>query len=153
MKLTILVLYLLALSLSISLQSKQTLPGKMVFDDPARPFTMYAGDKGQSPFDHEKHAAKDSCVTCHHTNLEKLTKALEQPVMKCATCHKDEKETCAVEGSREGQTFKGKTASASKDAFHGKESPIGCIGCHVKRDQEPQECTTCHIKKKDSSQK
>ncbi len=56
-------------------QSKQTLPGKMVFDDEEKKFTIYAGDKGKSAFDHEQHVAKDSCLTCHHTNSEKLTKS------------------------------------------------------------------------------
>src|SRR2546430_11579667 len=102
MKFAVLALYSLILTLAISFQSKQAVPSKMVFDDPERKFTIYAGDKGKASFDHQQHAAKDSCVTCHHTNSEKLTKALEQPVIKCATCHKAEEEVCAVEGSREG---------------------------------------------------
>jgi len=128
------------------LQSKQSLPGKMVFDDEEKKFTIYAGDKGKSAFDHEQHVAKDSCVTCHHTNSEKLTKALEKPVMKCSACHKADDGVCADEGTREGKTFKGKTAIKSKEAFHGNGSLVGCIGCHKERGQNPSECTDCHIK-------
>jgi len=125
-------------------QEKQKLPGKMVLDDPGQKMTIFAGDKGKTPFDHEQHSAKDSCVTCHHTNTEKLTKAIEQPVQKCATCHKADEEVCTVEGTREGKTFKGKTALSSKEAFHGKDSLVGCIGCHNARNQEPKKCNDCH---------
>lgn len=142
-------------------QSKQTLPGKMVFDDKENKFTIFAGDEGKSPFDHAQHvkAEKDSCVICHHTNSETLTKALEKPVAKCSACHKAEDETCAVEGTREGQVFKGKTAMKSKEAFHGRKSLIGCIGCHKQRNEENREqieskrqralivgCDECHKK-------
>jgi|GEM_PF-275419 len=131
-----------------SAQAKQTLPGKMVFDnpDPKNKYTIYAGDKGKVDFDHEQHAKKDTCVTCHHTNSEKLTRAIEQPVMKCTTCHKAKEEVNQLEGSREGVPFKGRSASSSKDAFHGDKSLVGCIGCHKAREQEPSGCTTCHLK-------
>ncbi len=56
--------------------------------------------------------------------------------MKCSMCHKAGEGTCAVEGTREGQTFKGKTAMKSEDAFHGKGTLIGCIGCHKQRNEE-----------------
>lgn len=130
--------------------AKQTLPGKMVFDDPGK-YTEYAGDKGQTEFDHAQHAAKDSCVICHHTNTEKLTAALEQPISKCSVCHKAEDTDCAIEGSREGKTFKGKKAMRAEDAFHGGPRPgpyslVGCIGCHQERDIKPKTCTTCHNK-------
>jgi hypothetical protein len=146
MKPTVIVLCLLVVASTSAYQSKQTLPGKMVFDDPAHNFTVNAGDKGVAPFDHAPHAAKDTCVTCHHTNSEKLTSALEQPVMRCAVCHKAKEETCSVEGSREGKTFKGRMAAKSEDAFHGKDSIVGCIGCHKERDQIPKACATCHVK-------
>ena len=146
---------------TMSGSQKQTLPDKMVFDDKKNKFTMYAGDEGLSPFDHAQHvkAEKDSCVICHHTNSEKLTKAIEKPVMKCCTCHKADEQVCTDEGTREGQTFKGKSALNSKEAFHGKNSLVGCIGCHKQRNEENAEqikkdpnlklktgCETCHQK-------
>lgn len=129
---------------------KQTLPGKMVFDDQARNFTIYAGDKGKTPFDHAQHVAvkEDKCVTCHHTNSEKLTAAMEETVSKCAACHKREETVCELEGTRAGMTFKGKKAMNSEDAFHGgprgSETIIGCIGCHKERDIRPKTCNQCH---------
>ncbi len=130
--------------------AKQTLPGKMVFDEPGK-YTEFAGDKGKTDFDHAKHAAKDACVVCHHTNIEKLTAAMEQPVAKCTVCHKLDDGVCAIEGSREGKTFKGKNAIRAEDAFHGGARPgpyslVGCIGCHQERDIPPKTCTTCHQK-------
>jgi hypothetical protein len=130
--------------------AKQTLPGKMFFDDPGN-YTEYAGDKGKTDFDHAQHVAKDACVVCHHTNLEKLTAALEEPVAKCTACHKQDETECQIEGSREGKTFKGKKAMNAKDAFHGGAIPgpyslVGCIGCHQERDIRTKTCTTCHQK-------
>ncbi|MDQ3010200.1 MAG: cytochrome c family protein [Acidobacteriota bacterium] len=130
--------------------AKQTLPGKLVFDDPGKR-TEYASDKGKTDFDHAQHAAKDSCVICHHTNTEKLTAAVEQAVQKCTACHKQEETVCQTEGSREGKMFKGKKAMSAEDAFHGGARPgpyslVGCIGCHQERDIKPKTCTTCHQK-------
>jgi hypothetical protein len=150
MKLIATTLSLVLLLLFATLQSTQKLPGKMVLDDPVSKTTVYSGDKGKAEFDHDQHVAKDACVTCHHTNSEKLTKALEQPVMKCATCHKAEDDICTVEDSREGMTFKGKMAWKSEFAFHGKDRPvsktsiIGCIGCHEQRNQNLTSCGRCH---------
>jgi hypothetical protein len=156
MKLLLVLTYMLAVPLlftsaarletaASSAQEKQSLPGKMVLDDPEHKMTVNAGDKGKTPFDHAQHSAKDKCVTCHHTNTEKLTSAIEQPVMKCAVCHKKDESTCQVEGTREGKTFKGKTAQSSEEAFHGKESLVGCIGCHKQKEQNPRTCTQCHL--------
>src|SRR5262249_10340522 len=123
---------------------KQNLPGKMVFDDLARKFTIYAGEKGKASFDHDQHVRKDSCATCHHTNSDKLTRALEQSVSKCSTCHKAEDSDCTVEGLRGDKKFIGKLAIKSEDAFHGRGSQIGCIGCHTTRGQYPIKCGDCH---------
>ncbi len=130
--------------------AKQTLPGKMVFDDLEKKFTIYAGDKGKAPFDHAQHVRvkEDKCVTCHHTNSTKLTEAMEEPVAKCSVCHKLEETVSQVEGTREGQTFKGKKSMNSEDAFHGgprgSETIVGCIGCHKERDIQPKTCNRCH---------
>jgi hypothetical protein len=129
---------------------KQTLPGKMVFDDLERKFTAYAGDKGKAPFDHAQHARikGDTCALCHHTNSEKLTEKMEEPVSKCAVCHKAEEGVSELEGTREGKTFKGKKAMNSEDAFHGgprgEETIVGCIGCHKERNIDPKRCNNCH---------
>ncbi len=130
---------------------KQTLPGKMVFDDPGRKFTAFAGDKGKAPFDHAQHARVkgDTCGLCHHTNSEKLTEKMEEPVPKCAACHKAEESVSELEGTRAGKTFKGKKAMNSEDAFHGgprgEETIVGCIGCHKERNIDPKRCNNCHI--------
>lgn len=132
----------------------RTMPGKMVLDDEDAGVTMYAGDKGKVDFDHDQHAALDTCVTCHHTNTNKLTKAVEEDVMKCAVCHKDEETECETEGTNEDRKFKGKTAISSEDAFHGTGSPdrlAGCIDCHKARKDKPKaqaftKCAECHKK-------
>lgn len=137
--------------------AKQTLPGKLVFDDSEKHYTIFAGEKGKVDFDHAQHVAKDSCVTCHHTNSDSLSKAIEEPVARCTACHKMEDGKSELEGRRKDKTFKGKDAVKSEDAFHGKGSLIGCIGCHQTRlnDAGTSEeikaklekvkgCTTCH---------
>jgi hypothetical protein len=110
---------------------KQPLPGKMVLDDPDNNNTENAGTQGKTPFDHEQHVAKDKCVTCHHTNSEKLTSAMEEEVKKCGACH-----------TKEGT----EKVINSKKAFHGKGTLIGCEGCHEDRSIEPMGCGSCHHK-------
>ena len=108
---------------------KQPMPGKMVLDDPDNKNTENAGLKGKTPFDHEKHVAKDTCATCHHTNSAKLTSAMEEDVKKCGACH-----------TKDGT----EKANNSEDAFHGSGTLIGCRGCHDKRKIEPIKCDSCH---------
>jgi hypothetical protein len=128
----------------------KTMPTKMMLDDPDKKESPFAGDKGKTPFDHDQHVAKDSCVTCHHTNTKKLTKAVEEEVRKCSECHKADDATTELEGTNEDNKFKGKNAVNSKDAFHGtgSENPnmalAGCINCHKVRDQKPTGCNDCH---------
>lgn len=162
MKLAVTLMYLLAFSLlsglsyfttdapsdpngvAVGAQEKQTLPGKLVLDDPEKKMSEFAGDRGKTPFDHEQHVGKDTCVTCHHTNSEKLTKAMEEAVPKCTACHKADDGPAPIEGTREGMTFKGKTAINAKDAYHGNDSIVGCIGCHKERSISPTRCAECH---------
>src|SRR5262249_22864516 len=110
---------------------KPPLPGKMVLDDPKNHNTESAGIQGTAPFDHERHAAKDTCVTCHHKNSDKLTSAMEEEVKKCGACH-----------TKEGTDG----VSKSKEAFHGRGTLIGCEGCHKSREIEPIGCDSCHHK-------
>src|SRR5438876_615243 len=80
--------------LSAVTKPSKTMPGKIMLDDPDNKNTMFAGPKGKAPFDHDQHVAKDSCVTCHHTNSKSLTKAVEEVVRRCDECHKAEDSTC-----------------------------------------------------------
>lgn len=129
----------------------KTMPTKMVLDDPEAKVSEFAGDKGKTPFDHDQHVAKDSCVTCHHTNTKKLTKAVEEEVRKCTECHKADDSVTDLEGTNEDFKFKGKNALNSKDAYHGSGNETndntklaGCITCHKARDQKPIGCNDCH---------
>ncbi|MCS6886227.1 MAG: cytochrome c3 family protein [Acidobacteriota bacterium] len=131
----------------------QTMPGKMVFDDPENHNSPYAGDYGKVDFDHDQHVKarpasgggeKESCVTCHHTNSSKLTEALEEEVPKCTACHTDTEGPSPLEGTNESKKFKGLTAIIAEEAFHGKGSNVGCIGCHQTLDQSPKSCKECH---------
>jgi hypothetical protein len=123
----------------------KTMPVQMVLDDVDKKMTENAGDYGKVPFDHDQHVAKDSCVTCHHTNSKKLTVAMEEEVSKCAVCHaKDDSKVNEIEGTNEDKKFKGVEAMNSKDAFHGDGSIAGCIGCHKERDIKPVSCKVCH---------
>ncbi|MEW6730623.1 MAG: cytochrome c3 family protein [Acidobacteriota bacterium] len=131
----------------------KTMPGKLMLDDPENKMTQFAGDFGKAPFDHDQHVkakpvsgegTQEKCVTCHHTNTTKLTEAVEEEVQKCGVCHKAEETTNEIEGTHEEKKFKGKTAINSEEAFHGKDSDVGCIGCHKKIGQEPTKCKECH---------
>ncbi|MBX7223954.1 MAG: cytochrome c family protein [Blastocatellia bacterium] len=132
-------------------KGSRKMPGKMVLDDPDNKVTENAGDKGKTPFDHDQHVALDTCVTCHHTNTKKLTKAVEEDVLKCGACHKAEESTCELEGTNEDRKFKGKTALDSQTAFHGKSEAggdrlAGCIDCHKARAEKfpkAKAVTTC----------
>lgn len=131
----------------ITTRSSQTLPGVLVLDDPETANSKFAGDKGKTPFDHNQHISQRaaiSCVTCHHTNSNNLTVALEEQVAKCSTCHLAEDSTCQVEGTNEDKKFKGKNAINSKEAYHGNDNLVGCIGCHKTRNIEPIGCNSCH---------
>lgn len=134
-------------------KGSRTMPGKLTLDDPDKGVTEFAGDKGKVPFDHDQHAALDTCVTCHHTNSKKLTKAVEEDVQKCVLCHKDEEKPCEFEGTNEDAKFKGKDAPDSQTAYHGKGSGlVGCIDCHkTRKDKFPKaaaviKCAECHVK-------
>lgn len=133
----------------------KTMPGKMVFDDPENGNSPYAGDYGKVNFDHAQHVnakpasgsgTKESCVTCHHTNSKKLTEAVEEDVPKCTACHTDTEGPSPLEGTNEDKKFKGLTAITAEDAFHGKGSNVGCIGCHQNLSQKPSSCKECHTK-------
>lgn len=124
--------------------AKATMPDFIVLDDAEHMRSEFAGDTGKTPFDHDQHVKKDSCVTCHHTNSKKLTAAMEEDVQKCATCHKATAGPSELEGTNEDKKFKGKEAMDSENAFHGKDSLVGCIGCHQKRTIEPVACKKCH---------
>ena len=130
--------------------TSKTMPTKMTLDDPDKKVSAFAGDKGKAPFDHDQHVAKDTCVTCHHTNTTKLTKAVEEEVRKCSECHKADDGTNDLEGTNEDNKFKGKSAVNSKDAYHGTGSDnknmalAGCINCHKVRSQKPTGCNDCH---------
>lgn len=135
--------------------SDKTMPGKMVLDDPVKKVSECAGKRGKCDFDHDQHAALDSCVTCHHTNSEKLTKAVEEDVQKCSVCHKcDEEAECTIEGTNEKKKFKGLTAPDSQTAYHGNGkagSLVGCVDCHKARKDKPKaqaftKCDECHKK-------
>jgi Class III cytochrome C family len=134
----------------VSAKPKQELPKLMILDDPDKKKTEFAGDKGKTPFDHDQHIAysswqpQDKCVVCHHTNTNKLTEAIEEEVLKCGVCHKLEETTCEIEGTNEDKKFKGLKSINSEEAFHGKDSLIGCIGCHKERSKEPVGCKECH---------
>lgn len=146
-------------------ETRQQLPGKMVFDDPdsTPPRSPFASDKGKTPFDHGQHVAYDgsTCVTCHHTNSAKLTQALEEPVQTCTTCHKEESEVCVVPPYTKEQN---KTATDWVSAFHGptkdtstSAGAAGCMSCHRQlKEKFPKikamlppvvrnECYGCHI--------
>jgi hypothetical protein len=131
-------------------KASKTMPTLVVMDDPDKKNTEFAGDYGKAPFDHDQHIAyssytpQDSCVVCHHTNAKTLTKAVEEEVLKCGACHKAEETTNELEGTNEDKKFKGLKAISSEEAFHGKESLIGCIGCHKERDKKPTSCKECH---------
>lgn len=129
-------------------KAKQALPLLLVLDDLENKNTRFSGDYGKAPFDHDQHVAKDSCVTCHHTNSSKLSSAMEEPVLKCGECHQDEDRTNDIEGTNETKKFKGAKAINSKEAFHGKGSLVGCMGCHDKKKIEPfgNQCSACHTK-------
>lgn len=132
---------------SIATRSSQVLPGILVLDDTEKPNSIFAGDKGKTPFDHNQHISKRadiSCVTCHHTNSKNLTVALEDNVAKCSTCHLADDSPCQIEGTNEDKKFKGKTAINAKDAYHGNDNLVGCIGCHQERKIEPTSCKSCH---------
>jgi hypothetical protein len=136
---------LLLPELAAATKPSKTMPAFIVLDNPEKKMSEHAGDKGKTPFDHDQHVAKDSCVTCHHTNSEKLTKAVEEDVLRCTVCHKaEDTEKSELEGTREGKTFKGKFAMNAKDAYHGDSSIVGCIGCHREKEIEPIGCNTCH---------
>ena len=128
----------------------KTMPTKLMLDDPDAKHSDFAGDKGKTPFDHDQHVAKDSCVTCHHTNTKNLTKAIEEEVRKCTECHKAEDGNTELEGTNEDQKFKGKSAINSKDAYHGtgtdnkNQALAGCITCHKVRNIPPLGCNDCH---------
>jgi len=122
----------------------KVMPTLLVMDDSDKKQSENAGSFGKAPFDHDQHVAKDSCVTCHHTNSKKLTKAVEEEVQKCAVCHKADESKCETEGTNEDKKFKDLTALGSKEAFHGDDSLVGCLGCHKERNIEPVSCKACH---------
>ncbi|MBL8152068.1 MAG: cytochrome c3 family protein [Blastocatellia bacterium] len=139
----------------------KTMPGKMVLDDPDKQVTEFAGDYGKVPFDHQQHVdakpvsgqgAKESCVTCHHTNTKKLTEAVEEDVLKCTVCHKGEETTNEIDGTNEDKKFKGLKSVNSEEAYHGNKKQVdhpntanaGCIACHNTMDQKPKSCKECH---------
>ncbi|MBL8151907.1 MAG: cytochrome c3 family protein, partial [Blastocatellia bacterium] len=95
--------------------TSKTMPGKMVLDDPDRQVTKFAGNQGKVRFDHQQHVdakpvsgqgAKESCVTCHHTNSKTLTEAVKEEVLKCTECHKDKEATNEIDGTNEDKKFK-----------------------------------------------
>src|SRR5687767_11326033 len=65
-------------------KSGKDMPAFIVFDDPEKGVTKHAeGKKPKAPFDHDQHVAKDSCVTCHHTNSPTLSITSDEDVPKC----------------------------------------------------------------------
>ena len=135
-------------SSEIAAKAEKLMPDLIKLDDYDKKNTVYAGDRGIAYFDHNQHVAADKCVTCHHTNSKSLTKAVEEPVLKCIACHKKVFTTNEIEGTNEDKKFKGLMAFNSEQAFHGWQSEIGCIGCHTVRKIKPTYCYDCHTPKK-----
>lgn len=134
------------INLSLIKAFSREMPSILILDDK----TEFAGDKGKTPFDHDQHIstrANTTCVTCHHTNSNKLSIAIEEDVPKCNSCHKDSETPSTFKGTNESKDFLGKMAMTSEEAFHGRGSDIGCIGCHSNRGIEPIGCGDCHTKK------
>lgn len=129
--------------------NNRTLPSIIVLDDFELKNSVFAGDKGKTPFDHDQHISERAditCVTCHHTNSNSLTIKLEEDVLKCTACHQKEDSNSTIEGTNENNKFKGKLAINAKEAYHGQGSKddAGCISCHKNRKVEPTGCNSCH---------
>jgi hypothetical protein len=137
----------------------KAIPNMIVFDDPEKKTTEFAGDYGKAPFDHVQHenykefSPQDKCVVCHHTNKDTLVRnadgSASEEVDKCGRCHKAEETTCDVDAitvgtTNAGKSTKGLTAINSEESIHGKDFIIGCIGCHKERDKQPTSCKECH---------
>ncbi|MBI4854420.1 MAG: cytochrome c3 family protein [Acidobacteria bacterium] len=139
------------INLSLTKAFSKVMPSIIILDDPDNKNSPYAkGEKPKAPFDHDQHIstrANTTCVTCHHTNSNDLSIAIEEDVPKCTTCHTDEETTCKIKGTNAGKDFSGKTAIEAEKAFHGRGSDIGCIGCHDNRGIEPKGCLACHTGK------
>jgi len=72
------------------------------------------------PFNHKAHeAANDTCLICHHENLQ-----------SCSRCH-------TTAGVKEGNFVR------LESAMHQRGSKQSCIGCHESIQQKPQ-CAACH---------
>jgi hypothetical protein len=139
----------------------KVIPTVRVFDDPDNKTSENAGDYGKAPFDHAQHEKyktfqEDKCVVCHHTNKETLVRnadgSASEEVDKCSKCHKADDSTCEFDNTtykttNAGKSTKGLSAQASKDAYHGNDYVIGCIGCHKQRDKKPTTCKECHTDK------
>jgi Class III cytochrome C family len=137
------------INLSLTKAFSLVMPSILVLDDPDNGNSKFAGGRGKTPFDHDQHIstrANTTCVTCHHTNSNSLSIAIEEEVPKCTTCHIEDESTCQIKGTNETKNFVGETAISTKKAFHGDTSEIGCIGCHEKRNIEPKGCDDCHTK-------
>ncbi len=134
--------------------NNRLLPDILVLDDPQTANSVFAGDKGKVPFNHNQHIsqrANITCITCHHTNSNNLTSKLEEPVTKCTNCHLVDDSICQIEGTNEIKNFKGKTALNAKDAYHGTwtQNSTGCLDCHKTRDIAPVGCNECHTNSTD----
>lgn len=138
------------INLSLTKAFSRVMPSILVLDnsdDPKNKNSSFAGDRGKTPFDHDQHIstrAKTTCVTCHHTNSNSLSVAIEEDVPKCTTCHIENDSTCEIKGSNDSKNFTGLVAVSTQSAFHGKTSDIGCIGCHENRGIDPRRCDDCH---------
>lgn len=78
------------------------------------------GRMGRVAFDHLAHeAANDTCIQCHHKNLD-----------ACSSCH-------TIRGDKKGNWVK------LEQAMHKVENQSGCMGCHRSR-QQAIECSGCH---------
>jgi hypothetical protein len=125
----------------------RAMPSILILDDSDSGNSPFAGDKGKTPFDHDQHIstrANTTCVTCHHTNSNDLSVAIEEDVPKCTSCHTKDSSPSTSKGTNQNKDFLGKIAISSEEAFHGKGSDIGCIGCHDNRGIEPRTCKDCH---------
>lgn len=138
------------INLSLTKAFSREMPSILILDDQEGENSQFAGDKGKTPFDHDQHIstrAKTTCVTCHHTNSNKLSIAVEEDVPKCTSCHTDSETPSKSKGTNENKDFLGKMAITAEEAFHGRDSDIGCIGCHTNRKIDPLSCNGCHTKK------
>jgi hypothetical protein len=140
--------------LSLLAKASKNMPSKFTLDDESGKHSPYFGDQGKVPFDHDKHIAKEEkCVTCHHTNSDTLSKAVEEEVRKCSDCHRNEPSTCDLDDVSKTKPCKGKKdVRTAKEAYHGDNSILGCIGCHRDRIKKsptncadcPTSCANCH---------